>query len=91
MLPRGQTKGFVVENEIVSLFPQAPSSNHNNLHEEEPGKILLGNVDLLVDDIFFPGHANSKPTANNSRAIKEEVLSHFFNINLTYDAILAFI
>jgi hypothetical protein len=63
MLPRGQTKGFVVENEIVSLFPQAPSSNNNNLHEEEPGKILLGNVDLLVDDIFFPGHvANQRQT-----------------------------
>jgi hypothetical protein len=40
--------GLAFKNDVISLFPKAPGTNHKNFHEERLPKIESGLQDLLV-------------------------------------------
>jgi hypothetical protein len=61
-LPSGETRGLVTEDEPISLFPNAPSSNHKNFHEEGVRKGLFGHVNLLMRIVgIAPRDSQRKP------------------------------
>jgi hypothetical protein len=80
-LPGSQACRLIVEDEIVSLLPNDPSTNHEDLHEERVSKLHLGKIQLLMDIlIVISGDANNKPFIHSSRAVKEEMFNRFFNV-----------
>jgi hypothetical protein len=48
-LPSSKVWRLAFKNDIISLFPKAPGTNHKNFHEERLTKNKLGLQKLLVD------------------------------------------
>jgi hypothetical protein len=48
-LPDSKVRRLVFKNDIVSLFPNTPGTNHKDLHEEREPKNRSGLQDLLVN------------------------------------------
>jgi hypothetical protein len=48
-LPDSKVWRLVFKNDIVSLFPNTPGTNHKDLHEEREPKNRSGLQDLLVN------------------------------------------
>jgi hypothetical protein len=48
-LPGSKVWRLVLKNDFISLFPNTPGTNHNDLHEEREPKNRSGLQDLLVN------------------------------------------
>jgi hypothetical protein len=48
-LPSSKVWRLAFKNDIISLFPKAPGTNHKNFHEERLPKIKSGLQDVLVN------------------------------------------
>jgi hypothetical protein len=83
-LPGCNTRGLMTENEVISLFPDDPCTDHKDLHEEIIGKIPFGKIIFLMNiRAFIPIDSIGKPADNCRGAIKEEMLNRLFNILMT--------
>jgi hypothetical protein len=49
VLPDREVRRLAFKNNIVSLFPNTPGTNHKDLHEEREPKNRSGLQDLLVN------------------------------------------
>jgi hypothetical protein len=79
-LPSGNTRGLVTEDELVSFRPNAPSSEHKDIHEEGVGKCLFGQVNPLVRTAgITPRNPQRKAPTNSSRTLKEQVVRGLLN------------
>jgi hypothetical protein len=91
-LPGCNTRGLMTEDEVVSLFPDDPCTDHNDLHEERVGKFPFGNINFLMNiRVFIQIDSSGKPAGNCRGAIKEEMLNRLFNILLTEHTIITII
>jgi hypothetical protein len=91
-LPSSKEWRLSFKNDIVSLIPKAPGTNHKNFHEERLTKYKLGLQKLLVyAQIFLPNNSQSKPSAGSSRTVEKEMGSSFLLTVLAHHTIVSFI
>lgn len=64
--PMCQTWRLAIEHVVISFLPKAPSTNQEDLHKEWLPKLILGNINLLVNiRMLIPINAKGKPPANH--------------------------
>jgi hypothetical protein len=67
-----QARRLMVEDEVVSLLPDSPSTNHKNLHEKGLSKRHLSNIKFLRHvRILIPNDSSSKPPSHSTGAVKK--------------------
>jgi len=79
-----------IKDECIPLIPDAPSPDHENLHEKRIRKISLGYNQLFIKIPFFPNNAQSKPSRDDRWAFKEQMLTGFLNVILTKHTTVTF-
>ena len=74
-------KGSSVEDEVISLLPNMPRGNNEDLHEEGVSKLLLclhHHLEEITCEV--PMNTQESPASLTERSAKEEVESRLFNI-----------
>lgn len=62
--PGRQVGRFIIENVIITLLPEASSTNQKGLHEERIPKVVPGNINLVMNvETIIPNNSNSKLAA----------------------------
>jgi hypothetical protein len=91
-LPGSEPRRFIIEDEIIPFLPEAPSTDHKNIHEERLLKIPFGDEELPVHiGIIIMHDTNGKLTTSGSRTIKKEMLNRFFHTITAKHTIVTFI
>lgn len=92
VLPGQQTGWFAIENICIPLVPNAPCSNHNNLHEIGLREVVLSFEQFIMNvKILSPSDSKSKPPADRRGAVEKEMNSSFLNVILTQNTVIAFL
>lgn len=91
ILPGGRTRYLSIENDCISLIPNAPSSYHEKLHEKRMRRSSLSKHNLVMNLSFIiPNNTKRKPPISSTWTIKEEMLQCFFHITSAHDTVVAF-
>jgi hypothetical protein len=79
--PRDKGGASSVEDEVISLLPNMPGGNDEDLHEEGVSKLLLclhHHLEEITSKV--PMNTQESPANLTERAAKEQVESRLFNI-----------
>jgi hypothetical protein len=87
--PRIKGGAATIEDKVVSLFPNLPCPNDEELHEERIQKLLFGlNHHLEEASGEIPLNSKVLPASLTKRATEEEMKSSFFHIVVAKDTIV---
>jgi hypothetical protein len=82
----------IIEDITISFFPQAPSSNHEDSHEERKGEQSPCQMNLMQKvSVRIPNNTKREPPADISGAIKEQVLHCFLSAIQTQCTVVSFL
>jgi hypothetical protein len=91
-LPSGNPRGLITKDEPVSFIPNAPGSDHKDLHKERMGENMLSHVNPLMGIArITPRNPQRKPSTSSCGTLKEEMLRGLFGLLMAKSAIISFL
>ena len=76
--PATEGAGLVLKDQVITRFPNVPSSRSKNLHETWSCERLFSLHNSLGDSqLGVPSDSNGSPASNGEGAIKEKMISRF--------------
>jgi hypothetical protein len=85
-------RGLVTKDEPVSFSPNAPSSDHKDVHKERVGEGMLSQVNPLVGIArITPRNSQRKPSTSSCRTLKEQMLRGLFDLLMAKSTIISFL
>jgi hypothetical protein len=91
-LPSGDPRGLIAKDEPVSFIPDAPGSDHKDLHKESVGENMLSHVNPLMGIArVTPRNPQRKPPTSSCGTLKEEMLRSLFGLLMAKSAIIPFL
>jgi hypothetical protein len=90
--PSRYPRGLITKDEPVSFSPNAPGSDHKDLHKERMGESMLSQVNPLVGIArITPRNPQRKPSTSSCGTLKEEMLIVLFDLLMAKSTIISFL